>query len=429
MKEPERVEVCVIGGGPSGMMAAGRAAECGARVILLEQNRDLGRKLLISGGGRCNVTNAEFRRHALVEKYGERSDQLHSLFARFGPAEMIRFLAERGLGTVVEEDNRVFPETHRAASVLEVLVGYMQSGGVEVRLGEQVRGLAADGALRRVTEVRTKSSTLYPDRVVLASGGLSRPETGSTGDGLRWLAAIGHTVRYPEPSLVPVRVAEDWVRRLQGLSFQDVRLSALPAGSAAEGAERRHKGASERGKLLFTHFGLSGPLVLNLSTKLLDLSREAGDASDRLRLTIDLFPTQDHGALDAQIRDGILEAPNKKIRNSLPASLPSRLVPLLLELCAIDPELPAHSLRKESRKAIVALAKAIPLTFVGLLGTDKAVVTSGGVSLDEVDFRTMRSRLYDNLAITGDLLDFERRSGGYSLQICWSSGWVAGSTE
>lgn len=404
------------------MMAAGRAAEQGARVVLLEKNAGLGKKLLITGGGRCNVTNAEFRREVLGERYGEGGKFLHSLFARFGPRELIDFLARFGLATVVEEENRVFPATHRASSILEVLARYLERGSVELRCRTEVRGLRTDAAGRRVAEAVTAGSTIRAREFVLATGGLSHPETGSTGEGFRWLEAIGHSVRRPEPSLVPLRVVEAWVARLSGLSFEDARLSAVPlAGERPPGIP------SERGKLLFTHFGLSGPLALNLSSGILDLSREMGDARGRLRLLVDLLPTVDHGALDRAIRESFAAAPNRKVRNSLPPIVPGRMAPVLLELAHADPDLPAHSLTRTTRLEIVRLMKALPLTFDGLLGADRAIVTSGGVALEEVDFRSMRSRRFDNLYLTGDLLDFDRRSGGYSLQICWSSGWVAGS--
>ncbi|HUX21279.1 MAG TPA: aminoacetone oxidase family FAD-binding enzyme [Spirochaetia bacterium] len=429
-------DVCVIGGGPAGMMAAGRAAERGARVLLIEKNPTLGRKLLITGGGRCNVTNAEFRREVLVEKYGDRSQFLHSLFARFGPQQLIGFLRERGLGVVIEAENRAFPDTHRAASVLAVLEGYLSAGRVEVRTKMCVRGLAPGGpGEARIAGIETDEGRIRARSIILATGGLSRPETGSTGDGFRWLASVGHTVNIPEPSLVPVRVAEPWVRRLQGLSFEDVRLTALPPeppSGDARSTAGPHRGGkkqarvSERGKLLFTHFGLSGPLVLNMSSRMLELSRRTEDGSEQLRLEIDLIPGEDHASLDCTIRDSIAGAPNKKVQNSLAPALPSRLVPLLLELAEVDPDLPANSLTRPARLAIVRLMKAFPLTFDGVLGNDKAITTSGGVSLEEVDFRTMRSRLFENLYLAGDILDFQRRSGGYSLQICWSSGWVAG---
>lgn len=453
MQAEESVGVCVIGGGPAGMIAAGRAAELGADVVLLEKNPRPGRKLLMTGGGRCNVTNAEFRRHVLVEKYGPRGESLHSLFARFGPADLIGFLAARGLGVVIEDDNRVFPETHSAASVLEVLTRYMADGGVRVRTAAAVVGLEADRAdderarqaagidtaagaggprAARVSGVRVGGALIRARKVILATGGLSRPETGSSGDGLRWLAALGHAVRYPEPSLVPVRVEEEWIGRLQGLAIPDARLTALPptpSGVEDRSGPRRRSGVqlSERGKLLFTHFGLSGPLVLNMSSRISELAHEAGAADERVRLLVDLMPATDHGSLDQIIRDAISAAPNRKVRNTLPGAIPARLSPVLLELARVDPDLPANSLRREARHEIVQLMKALPLTFAGVLGTEKAVVTSGGVALDEIDFRTMQSRLYENLYFAGDILDFDRRSGGYSLQICWSSGWVAGS--
>ncbi len=416
------------------MIAAGRAAASGRRVLLLEKNPSLGRKLLITGGGRCNVTNAETRHQALVERYGSRGKFLHSLFARFGPGDLREFLRVRGLETVVERENRVFPATQSAASVLEVLVRYMREGGVDLRLNSPVDGLETevDGNGRaRVSSAKAADRSYRADAFIVATGGTSHPETGSTGEGFGWLRKIGHQVKEPEASLVPIRVSEGWVRALQGVALEDARLTARVPG-AADRADARH---SERGKLLFTHFGLSGPLVLNMSTPIKELETEAQrqgvlPPGEGLSLYIDLFPAIDHAALDRRLLDSFAASPRRRPVNLLPAelSLPARLIGVIVQQAGIGAEATASEIRKDERRRVVAALKALRLTFDGLLGARDAIVSSGGVALEEIDFRTMSSRLYPNLYLVGDILDFQRRSGGYSLQICWSSGWVAGDS-
>jgi len=432
-------DVCVIGGGPAGMIAAGRAAAAGRRVVLLEKNSEPGRKLLMTGGGRCNVTNAETHRHVLVEKYGSGGKVLHSLFARFGPEDLRRFLSSRGLETVVEAEDRVFPVTQSAASVLDVLLAYMAEGLVELRTGCTVTSIeaenrptadpatadpaTADPADRtaRITCVRAacagsgpaEERTIRASSFILATGGTSHPETGSTGDGFRWLRELGHRVREPVASLVPVRVREVWVRTLQGVALDDVRLTATgPSGRL-----------SERGKLLFTHFGLSGPLVLNVSTPVSRLGPPG-----KVELSLDLYPAVDHAELDRKLLEAASGAPRRNLSNVLPSALglASGLIRVVLEQSQAGAETTGAELTRAERRRIVAALKSFTLTFEGLLGRKHAVVSSGGAGLEEVDFRTMQSRRCENLYLAGDILDFQRRSGGYSLQICWSSGWVAG---
>jgi len=455
--------VVVVGGGPAGMIAAGRAAACGARVTLLERNRRLGRKLLITGGGRCNVTNDVVDRHELVTRYAGRTGAraegrgdgrargLHSVFARFGPAEMRAFLRDYGLQTRVENEGRVFPVTDRAASVRSVLERYLAEGGVEVRTGCGVAGVRVeqtDAGARRDLEVAVdpgiavdvraaghggsphaaaapgrrrvagvllcSGAVVNADAVILATGGISRPETGSTGDGYRWLAELGHRVRVPEPSLVPIAVRESWPTQLQGLALGEVKLTALLD-------ERPQLHAT--GKLLFTHFGLSGPLVLNVSSALAEVAQGGPVALD-----LDLFPSTDGGELDRRLQTLLADSSRRKLRNALGAMVPPRMAGVLLERASVDPDLACHSVPKEARRALVGTMKRLRLTFDSLLGADRAVVSSGGIDPDEVDFRSMASKRYPNLFVTGDLIDVDRRSGGYSLQLCWSTGWVAGET-
>ena len=415
-----RPSVCVIGGGPAGMIAAGRAAEAGARVVLLEQNRVLGRKLLITGGGRCNVTNAVADRHVLVSRYGANAQALHSVFSRFSPHDMRTLLSRFGLDTVEEAEGRVFPVTQKAASVRDALVAYLVAGSVQVRTAVRVRGLVASeaggssstGASIVAVEL-ADGERVEADRFVVATGGVSRPETGSTGDGFGWLRDLGAAVRYPQPSLVPIRVAEEWPLALQGLAIDNARLSVFLDGT---------RQFAMAGKMLFTHFGLSGPVVLNLSQRINELAQ-----GGPVTIAIDPLPDEDGGAVDRRLQAILAESPKKQLGNVVGRLIPTRMASTVLELAKVDPATPCSELSRTGRRAIVDTVKSLRVTFDGLLGTDRAVVSSGGVSPRDIDFTTMALRTIPNLAVVGDMLDFERQSGGYSLQLCWSTGWVAGS--
>lgn len=406
-------DVVVIGGGPAGMMAAGRAAECGASVMLLEKNSRLGEKLLMSGGGRCNLTNAEPDQHNLLAKYKEAAKFLYSPFSKFGVEETLRFFHDRNMPTKVEPGNRVFPVSDSSQSVFDVLERYMTEGGVTVRNGSVVVGIQASNGL--VEGVQLSDGTLIlGKRYILATGGKSHPETGSTGDGFRWLRAIGHTIIDPDPSLVPIRVKESWIKELSGISFEDAKLSIFQNGGKQGGG---------RGKLLFTHFGLSGPLVLNMS-KDIGESLKYGETE----VSVDFFPTLDVKKIDEKIQGIFSEHLNKQIKNVLREIVVPLLVPVLIRLSGIDPEKEVNSITKEERLALVKLLKDFRLQVDGLLGPEKAIVTSGGVALQEVNFKSMQSRLYPNLFLVGDILNIDRPSGGYSLQLCWTTGYVAGES-
>lgn len=405
-------DVVVIGGGPGGMMAAGRAAEQGAKVLLLEKNPGLGKKLLITGGGRSNVLNAEPDVRTLLGKYGKAEQFLFSPFAKFGMQESWDFFNGRGMETKVEGAKRAFPVSDSAASVLETLQRYMKEGKVSVRTGVAVTGLRAEGG--RVVAVRTGGDEIEAKAFVLATGGTSRPETGSTGDGFAWLREIGHEVRESAAALVPVAIREEWVKRLQGVTLDEVRMSV------SQGGERQFQA---RGRVLFTHFGISGPMVLNASRGIGELI-----GYGPVSVAFDLFPTTDHGALDERLQALFESAAKKTCRNALKDVVPSAMAAVLTELVGIGDEVTCNDVRKAQRASLVALMKEMPMTVEKLMGLDKAVIASGGVALEEVDFRTMASRKFPNLFIVGDLLDIDRPSGGYSLQLCWTTGYVAGSS-
>lgn len=395
------------------MMAAGCAAERGKRVLLLERNKRLGEKLRISGGGRCNITNAELNLNKLLPHYKNTEQFLYSAFTQFGVKETFSFFESRGLPLKVEANNRAFPKTENAFDVVRVLEDYMKEGGVTVRRGVGVTGI--EGAHGTIQKIIAGKETFTATTYIVATGGVSHPETGSRGDGFEWLRSLGHTVHDPTPTIVPLKVREKWVKKLSGISAPDIKITCYLDGK---------KKFSKVGTILFTHFGLSGPTILNLAGKVADLLYE-GPVETR----IDLFPQLDLGILDKHITQVFDANKNKLLRNVFRELVPPGMSEVLLSLVpTIDPEKKVHSVRKEERRMIAELLKALPLTIEGLMGFDRAVVADGGVALTEIDTRTMRSKKYGNLYVTGDLLHISRPSGGYSLQLCWTTGVVAGSS-
>lgn len=404
-------DVLVIGGGASGLFAAGRAAELGARVLLLEKNKKLGEKLAISGGGRCNITNAEEDERLFLSKYGVAEKFLHTTFAQFKMRDTFSFFESRGLPLKVEAHKRAFPVSDRATDVIRVLAAYMEKGQVEVRTGVTVKRIVATEG--RIERVETSAGEFSAENYILATGGVSHPETGSTGDGFAWLADLGHTVAKPTPTIVPLKVEEGWVRGLAGVTLESMKITYFVD---------EVKKFSRTGPLLFTHFGISGPIVLNSAGKVSELLQEG-----IVTATIDLFPGVDLGVLDKRVTEVFDANKNKLLRNVLKEIVPSGLGDALLSLTGIDPETKVHSVTKESRKKLVDLCKRVPLTIEGLMGFDRAVVADGGLPLTEVDTKTMRSERIENLFVTGDLLHITRPSGGFSLQLCWTTGFVAGT--
>ncbi len=405
-------DVIVVGGGAAGMMAAGRAASQGKRVLLLEKNKKLGEKLSITGGTRCNITNAEEDEHVLLSHYGKAEQFLYSSFAQFGMKDTFSFFEGLGLPLVVQANKRAFPVTEKATDVCRVLKDYLRVGKVDILTLAEVKDITWSKGT--ITGVNTDKGMFRASSYILATGGKSRPETGSTGDGFGWLKKLGHAVEEPTPTIVPIKVRDKWIKDLAGVSLNDSKITFYVDGK---------KEFSRTGTILCTHFGLSGPLILNSAGLVAELLQE-GDVT----AVVDLFPTLDLGALDTKLTELFDANKNKVIKNVLKFIAPEGTASVLLSLVpTIDPETKVHSITKEERKQIVHLLKELPITVSGLMGYDKAVVADGGLLLKEVDGKTMRSRLYDNLYVTGDLLHINRPSGGYSLQLCWTSGFVAGT--
>lgn len=406
-------DVIIVGGGPSGMMAAGRAGEKGANVLLIEKNDTLGKKLLITGGGRCNVTNAEFDTRKLLEKFKNNGKFLFSAFSQWPVKETLDFFHTRKMETKAENELRVFPVSDSAQSVWDVLVSYMKESNVTILSNTEVTGIYTEA--KKVTGVTLKNKKIIRgSSVVIATGGTSRPETGSTGDAYPWLKSIGHTVIDPTPSLVPIVTHDAWVKKLAGVSIPQCKITSYQNGV---------KQGSIKGKLLFTHVGLSGPAILNMSKDIGELLKY-GEVS----LSLDILPHEDYGTLNSKLQELFKEHDKKKFRNALSSLVPSAIAPIVVELSGIDPEKQCNGVTREERLSLITLLKGIPVKVEKLLGVEKAIITSGGVVLEEVDFKTMRSRLYPNLYLIGDILNIDRPSGGYSLQLCWTTGFVAGNS-
>jgi predicted Rossmann fold flavoprotein len=408
----EVYDVIVVGGGPAGMMAAGRAAQVGRRVLLLEKNCVVGKKLNLTGGGRCNITNAEFDDRVLLGNFGDSGKFLFSPFAQFSVQETFDFFDELGLPFKVEPGLRAFPDTERAADVTKVLQRYMELHGVRVRTGCEVVGVVVKKG--RVTEVKTSAGSFGCESLILASGGAAYPETGSDGAGFRWLREMGHRVHKANPDVVPLQVEDAWVKQLSGTSLQKMRITF----QAVDGET-----LVREGRLLFTHFGLSGPLILNNAHEVKRLL-----AQGPVRGEINLFPEQEPKMLDALILRQFSATPNRSLQNAIKGLLPAGMTNTVCSFLERDVVAkPVNQISASERRVLLNLLQALPLTVTGTMGFDWAVICDGGVELKEVDTKTMASRLVPNLYLVGDLLNISRPSGGFSLQLCWTTGWVAGS--
>jgi len=408
-------DVIVIGGGASGMMAAGTAAARGRRVLLVEKNKMLGKKLSITGGGRCNILNAEEDTRVLLEHYGDAAKFLYSPFSQHGMADSRDFFEARDLPIVVEARKRAFPESMSAPDVTRVMRSYCLDHNVELKLKTRVDGFITEaGAL---VGINTNQGTFMGKEFILATGGSSHAETGSTGEGVMWLRQFGHTVHTPNPSLVPLTVAEDWVKNLSGTTLSFMKITF---GSDLTKDQGRF---SSTGKILFTHFGISGPLILNAASEVKKLL-----AGGDLTATIDLYPDTEVGTLRERVLHTFEKHKNKTLKNILKDFVPHGMTEAVAaQLDDVLLETKVHSVSREARHALVDTLKAMPLTITGTMGMDWAVISDGGVDLSEVDTKTMASTKIPNLFLTGDVLHINRPSGGYGLQLCWTTGWVAGS--
>ena len=405
-------KIAVIGGGAAGMLAAGRAAQRGHTVHLYEKNNRLGKKILITGKGRCNVTNDGdldvFLDHIPGNPYF-----MYSAFYRFDNQALRKLLLEMGLETKVERGNRVFPVTDRSQDVVRALEKYLRQNHVLLHLESPVERICVkDGGAAGI--VLQNQKELAFDAVIVATGGLSYPATGSTGDGYRMAKAVGHTITKLYPSLVPLRTAESWCRELMGLSLRNIAIRICD--------EMGKTVYQDFGELLFTHFGVSGPVILSASRHILTQTEKG------YRLWIDLKPALEEKQLDQRLLRDFEKYSNKDFRNALGDLLPQKMIPVIIALSGIAPDKKVNHVTKEERRTLLRLLKGLPLTIIGTTGYAEAVVTSGGICVDEIDPSTMESKRVKALYFAGEVLDVDAYTGGFNLQIAFSTGFVAGDS-
>lgn len=403
-------KVIVVGAGAAGLMAAGRAAEKGHEVHLYEKNNRIGKKILITGKGRCNVTN-DSDVEGLLDNIPGNPYFLYSAFYQLDSFGTQEFFKNLGLELKVERGKRVFPVSDRSLDVVLAMEKYIKQNKVKIHLESPVDSiLIEDGQAAGIRLKNGKEEKA--DGVIVCTGGLSYPGTGSTGDGYRFAKAAGHHVTKLYPSLVPLKTAENWCHELMGLSLKNIEITI-----------KNNKGKkvyTDFGEMLFTHFGVSGPVILSASRHII-LTMEEG-----YKLYIDLKPAMDEKKLDARLLRDFEKFANKDFINALDELLPQKLIPVIVELAEIDPRKKVNSITKEERKRLVTLLKALPLTITGVTGYHEAVVTCGGIETDEIDPSTMESKLVKNLHFAGEVLDVDAYTGGFNLQIAFSTGYTAG---
>ncbi len=403
-------DVIVIGGGPAGIFAAGFAAMQGAKVLLLEKNRRCGAKLLITGKGRCNVTNSEEDPRLFSEVFGRNGKALLTALYAFGVADTINFFAQRGLALKIERGGRVFPEKGKASDVQKVLDHFVKESGVKLLTSCTVRKLHRQGA--RISSVETSSGDFSAAQFIIATGGLSYSETGCTGDGYRWAEQTDHSLILPEPALIPVLLDENWTRELCDFNLKNVHITVQQEGK---------KIAERFGEAFFTRGGIGGPIILDMSAEIRDALKQ-GD----VKLVLDLKPAVVVELFDKRLQRELATYSNKSFRNSLGNLLPKAMISLFIRLSGIDADKKCHSITKTERIRLLSLFKELELTVSRVEGFKKAIITSGGVSLKDIDMRTMRSKKIANLYFAGEMVDLDGPTGGYNLQVCWSTGYLAG---
>lgn len=402
----------IIGGGPAGMMAAARASELGARVLVLEKNDFLGKKLLITGHGRCNLSNASADDKNMISVYGPNGRFLYSAFSRYGVEKTLEFFNGLGIKTKIEDAGRIFPQSGGALAVRDVLFEYLKKNNVEFRFNSAVKELCTEkGEIKKV--ILISGEEIFAKKFIIACGGKSYPATGSSGDAYAWLKKLGHKVNPLRPALASLSVKEKNIKELEGLSLENIIINVYVG---------LQKAFSARGDLLFTADGLSGPVIIDSSGRIGGLLPQAGAC-----IKIDLFPDIAPADFSKKMQNDFHDNGKKMLKNYLAFLLPPRLASYILKLSGICGEKELNSISRDERECLAILIKELAFAVGAVNGFEKAMLTTGGLDVKELDPKTMRSRLYKNLYLAGEILDIDGPSGGYNLQICWSTGYAAGN--
>lgn len=410
-EKPVQYDVAVLGAGPAGVMAAITAANNGAKVVLIEKNNELLKKLLLTGNGRCNITNAEFNLRNLVSNYNKGGEFLFHAFAVFGPERTIKFFSEIGLKTKTEKNGRVFPASGRAEDVRIVFKKQLEKNNVEVIFGRDVKEINSKN--KKINKlVLVDGTEVKAEKYIICAGGKSYSKTGSDGSVYKMVEALGHKIEKLTPSLVPVKLKEEWIKGLQGVSLEKVGLTVF---------QNNKKQCFEQGDIMFTHYGLSGPAVLNISGKIGQLL-EKGEA----KISIDLFPLLNNKEVMEGFEEILKKYPRQAIKNILSKFAPQRFVEAFLQVLNVDMNKVGNNMSKIEREMLVKNMQDFQVTPTELMGWDLAMVTAGGVSLAEIDHKTMQSKIIPNLYFAGEIMDIDAKTGGFNLQMCWSTGYLAG---
>jgi len=405
----QKYHVIIIGAGPAGLMAAITAASNGHSVLVLEKNKQAGRKLLMSGNGRCNLTNGEPDQHRFLSSFGKNGKFLYSAWQNFNNLQTISFFNDLGLQTTVESDGRIFPAAGNSKTVLNLLLNCLQNYGGQISYQTEVKKILFNNG--RITKVITNQGEVKGEKWIVATGGLSYPLTGSTGDGWSWAKEAGHQITIARPVLVPLKAQEKWIKKVEGISLSGVKIKLK---------EKNINSSEMIGDLIFTRQGISGPSVLNFSRFLKDL------LPGKVILTLDFLPKKKKDDLDQLLRQEIEGHGRKELLSVIAGYAPRRLARHLIESLAINPGMRAGYITRKQRGELVKALKQTELTVVGTGGFKQAMVTAGGIRLAEINQSAMRSKLINNLYFAGEVLDLDGPTGGYNLQVCWTTGYVAG---
>ena len=408
----EIYDVIIVGAGAAGLLAAGSAAESGGRVLVLEKMKQEGCKIMVTGNGRCNITNnasiKEFIRHIYIN-----GKFVRKALSNFFSDDIISILKQNGVNVKLESSGRYFPESNRSADVLKALLKWVNEKGVEIKCNFKVEKLLIEN--NEIKGVQANGKKFLSKSVILATGGKSYPATGSTGEGYDMAKKAGHSLINIRPSLVPLETKENYIKILQGISLKDIKASIWINGK---------KEKEEKGEMLFTHYGLSGPLILILSRYVVD----ALIAGKKAEVSIDLNPEINEHELDIRLQKKLNENGKKKPGNVFKLWLPSSVVPVFMKLCNIDPEKECHQITSKERKQVRNLLKNFRFQIINYRSFKEAIVTAGGINIDEITSDTMESKLVSGLFFAGEIMDVDAETGGFNLQIAWSTGWLAGKS-